>query len=91
VTAESPSKFQLLSQLPWTNTRKVINNNYVYLCSFPFHHQHKLKVLENRVLSRIFVPKREEVRVNRRKVRSEEFHNLYFSPYIIRMVRSMRT
>jgi hypothetical protein len=38
---------------------------------------YRLSVLENRVLRRIFGPKREEVGGGWRRVHSEELHNLY--------------
>jgi hypothetical protein len=47
-------------------------------------------VFENRVLRRIFGPKRDEVTGGWRKVRNEELHNLYCSPSIIRMITSRR-
>jgi hypothetical protein len=47
-------------------------------------------VLENRVLRRIFGPKRDEVTGDWRKLRNEELHNLYSSPSIIRMIKSRR-
>jgi hypothetical protein len=50
----------------------------------------RLRVFENRVLRRIFGPKREEVTGEWRKLYSEELHNLYSSPDIIRQVRSRR-
>jgi hypothetical protein len=45
-------------------------------------------VFENRVLRRIFGPKRDEVTRKWRKLHSEELHNLYSSPDIIRQVKS---
>jgi hypothetical protein len=48
-------------------------------------------VFENRVLRRIFGPKRGEVTGEWRKLHSEELHNLYSSPDIIRQVKSRRT
>jgi hypothetical protein len=45
-------------------------------------------VFENRVLSRIFGPKRDEVTGGWRKLHNEEFHNLYTSPSIIRIIVS---
>jgi hypothetical protein len=45
-------------------------------------------VFENRVLKRIFGPKRDEVRGGWRKLHNEEIHNLYSSPSIIRMIKS---
>jgi hypothetical protein len=46
----------------------------------------RLRVFENRVLRRIFGPKRAEVIGGWRKLRNEELHNLYSSPSIIRMI-----
>jgi hypothetical protein len=45
-------------------------------------------LFENRVLRRIFGPKRDEVRGGWRKLHNEELHNLYSSPSIIRMMTS---
>jgi hypothetical protein len=47
-------------------------------------------VFENRVLRRIFGPKRDEMTGDWRKLCEEELHNLYSSPNIIRMVKSRR-
>jgi hypothetical protein len=47
-------------------------------------------VFENRVLRRIFGPKRDEVTGGWRKLHNEELHNLYSSPSIIRMSKSRR-
>jgi hypothetical protein len=45
-------------------------------------------VFENRVLRRIFGLRKDEVMGDWRKLHNEEFHNLYFSPNIIRMIKS---
>jgi hypothetical protein len=47
-------------------------------------------VFENRVLRRIFGPKRDEVTGEWRKLHNKELHNLYSSPDIIRQVKSRR-
>jgi hypothetical protein len=47
-------------------------------------------VFENRVLRRIFGPKRAEVMGSWRKLHNEDLHNLYTSPGIIRMIKSRR-
>jgi hypothetical protein len=47
-------------------------------------------VFENRVLRRIFRPKRDEVTREWRKLHSEELHILYSSPNIIRQIKSWR-
>jgi hypothetical protein len=45
-------------------------------------------VFENRVLRRIFGPKRDHVTGDWRKLHNEELHNLYSSPNIIRTITS---
>jgi hypothetical protein len=52
--------------------------------------EHRLRVFENRILRRIFGPKRDEVTREWRKLHNEELHNLYSSPDIIRQVKSRR-
>jgi hypothetical protein len=47
-------------------------------------------VFENRVLRRIFGPKRDEVTGEWRKLHNEELHNLYSSPDVIKQVKSRR-
>jgi hypothetical protein len=47
-------------------------------------------LFENRVLRGIFGPKRDEVTGEWRMLHSEELHNLYSSPDIIRQVKSRR-
>jgi hypothetical protein len=47
-------------------------------------------VSENRVLRRIFGPKRIEVTAEWRKLHNEELRNLYSSPSIITMIKSKR-
>jgi hypothetical protein len=54
--------------------------------SLTLREEHKLRVFENRVLRRIFGPKRDEVMGEWRKLHNEELHNLYSSPEIIRQV-----
>jgi hypothetical protein len=49
---------------------------------------HRLRVLENRVLRRIFGRKRSEVTGGWRKLHNEELHNFCTSPSIIRMIKS---
>jgi hypothetical protein len=48
---------------------------------------HRLGVCENRVLRRIFGSMREEVARGWRRLHNEEFHNLYTSPNVIRMIK----
>jgi hypothetical protein len=51
--------------------------------------KHRLRVFENRVLRRIFGPKREEDG-SWRKLHNDELHGLYFSPNIFRVTKSRR-
>jgi hypothetical protein len=47
-------------------------------------------VFENRVLRRIFGPKRDEVTGEWRKLYNEELSDLYSSPSIIKIIKSRR-
>jgi hypothetical protein len=51
--------------------------------------EHRLRVFEKRVLRRIFRPMR-EVDGSWRKLHNDEFHDLYSSPNIVRMIKSRR-
>jgi hypothetical protein len=50
-----------------------------------------MRVFENRELRRIFGPKCDEVTGEWRKLHNKEFHKLYCSPNIIRVIKSIRT
>jgi hypothetical protein len=52
--------------------------------------EHRLGVYENRVLKRLYGPKRDEVTKGWRILHNEELHNLYSSSSIIRMIKSRR-
>ena len=52
--------------------------------------EHRLRVFENRVLRRIFGPKRDEVTGEWRKLHNEELNNLYSSPNIVQVIKSRR-
>jgi hypothetical protein len=45
--------------------------------------EHRLRVFGNRVLRRIFGPKRDEITGGWRKLHNEELRNLYSSPSVI--------
>jgi hypothetical protein len=47
-------------------------------------------VFENRVLRRIFGPKRDEVTGGWRKLHNEELYGLYSSPSIVRVIKARR-
>jgi hypothetical protein len=55
--------------------------------SLTLREEHRLRVFENRVLRRIFGPKRDEVVGDWRKLHNQELYNLYCSPNIIRMIK----
>jgi hypothetical protein len=52
--------------------------------------EHRLRVFENKMLSRVFGPKRGEVTGGWRKLLNEELHNFCSSPCIISMIKSRR-
>ncbi|KAJ4434728.1 hypothetical protein ANN_23296 [Periplaneta americana] len=52
--------------------------------------EHRLRVIENKVLRKIFGAKRDEVTREWRKLRNTELHALYSSPDIIRNIKSRR-
>ena len=52
--------------------------------------ERRLKVFENRVLRRIFVPKMNEVTTEWRKLQNKEFNAPYSSPNIVRVIKSRR-
>jgi hypothetical protein len=62
----------------------------VQIWSLTLREENRLRVFENRVLSRIFGPKRDEVTGGRRKLHNGELHNLYSSANIIRLIKSRR-
>jgi hypothetical protein len=49
--------------------------------------EHRLRVFVNSVLRRIFGPKKEEDG-SWRKLHNDEFHSLYSSPNIVRVIKS---
>jgi hypothetical protein len=58
--------------------------------SLTLREEHRLRVFENRVLRRVFGPKRGEVTGEWRKLHNEELRDLYPSPSIIRIIKSRK-
>jgi hypothetical protein len=58
--------------------------------SLTLREEHRLRVFENKVLKRIFGPKRDEVTGGWRKLHNEELCDLYSSSSIIRIIKSRR-
>jgi len=52
--------------------------------------ERRLRVFENRVLRRVFGPKRDEETWEWRKLHNEDLNDLYCSPNILRVIKSRR-
>ena len=73
--------------------RNIILHVVFYGCeiwSFTLKKERRVKVFENRVLRRIFGPKRDEITGERRKLHNEELYDLYCLQNIVRVIKSRR-
>jgi len=73
--------------------RTIILPVVLYGCetwSLTLREERRLRVFENRVLRRVFGPKRDEVTGEWRKLHNEELSDLYSLPNIVRVVKSRR-
>jgi hypothetical protein len=52
--------------------------------------ERRLRVFENKVLRRIFGPRRDDVTREWRRLHNEELNDLYSSPNIVRVIKSRR-
>jgi hypothetical protein len=103
-SVQNLSSSRLLSKIVKIGTHKIIILPVVlygceiwsvvlYGCeiwSLKLRKEHILRAFENRVLTRIFGPKRDEVTGGWRKMHNEELHNLYPSPNKISIIKSRR-
>jgi hypothetical protein len=79
--------------LSFGSDKTIILPVVLYGCetwSLTLREEHILRVFENRVLRKIFVPKRDEVTGEWGKLHNEELRDLYSSPSIIRIIKSRR-
>jgi hypothetical protein len=70
--------------------RTIILPVVLYGCeawSLTLREERRLKVFEDRVLRRVFGPKRDEVTGEWRKLHNEELNDLYSLPNIVRVVK----
>jgi hypothetical protein len=93
-SVQSPLSSCLLSRNTTVKIYKTIILPVVlYGCetwSLTLREEHRLRVFENRVITRIFGPKRDDVTGECRKLHNEELQNLYSSPSTIRQIKSRR-
>jgi hypothetical protein len=83
----------LSKNLKITIYKNIISSVVLYGCetwSLTLREEHRLRVFENRVLRRIFGPKRDDVTGEWKKLHNEELCDLYSSPSIISMIKSRR-
>ena len=73
--------------------RTIILPVVLYGCetwSLTLREERKLRMFENRVLRRIFGPRRDEGSGEWRRLHNEELNDLYYSPNIVRVIKSRR-
>jgi hypothetical protein len=88
------SHFHFLSKHLKIRIYKTINLSIVSYghetYSLTLREEHRLRVFENRVLGRMFGPKRKEVAGGWRRLHNVELHNLHASPHVITVIRLRR-
>jgi hypothetical protein len=87
-----PSVLKILNKKIRTY-RIIILLVVLYRCetwSLTLREERRLRVFENRVLRRIFWPKRDEIKKEWRNLHNDELNDLYCSPNIVRVIKSRR-
>jgi hypothetical protein len=72
---------------------RIMERSVLYGCetwSLTLREEQRLRVFENRVLRRIYWPKRDEAAGEWRRLHNGELNDLYSSPNIIRVIKSRR-
>ena len=89
--------YEIILELNWYKPyliyRTIIVSVILYGCetwSLTLREERRLRVFENRVLRRLFGPKKDEVTGEWRKLHNEELTDLYSLPNIMRVVKSKR-
>ena len=80
---------KLKDQDIWNYTLPVV----LYGCetwSLTLREERRLRVFENRVLRKVFGPRKDQVTGEWRKLHNEELNDLYSLPNIVRVVKSRR-
>jgi hypothetical protein len=82
--------YKILVNKHFKGYRTIILPVVLYGCenwSLTLRKEHRLRVFENRVLRRVFGPKRDEVTGERRKLHNEELNGLFSLPTIVQVVK----
>jgi hypothetical protein len=90
-STRSPTSYYCLQGLKYLVI--IILRVVLYGCetwSLTLREEQRLRVFENRVLRRIFGPKRDGTRGNWRRLHNEELNGLYSSANIVRVIKSSR-
>ena len=86
--------FSLLSKNIKIKIHRTVTLPFVlYECetwSATLMEEHRLRVLENRMLMKIFGPKRDEAIEKWSRLHNQQLYDVYSSPNIIRLIKSRR-